>query len=436
MAERIDRSHAPRRSFPAGLAGLGAPLVIAALAQSLLPGAPNAHGGVPPPSMAALAATPAVASALKKADASRDLLVAEWTRIASIPSFSGQEGGRADAIEAAFREAGLEGVRRDAAGNVIGILPGRDRSAKTSVFMAHMDTVAQPGADFTMRRDGDRLRGPGVRDDSAGLAAILASARLAREAGVVPPVDTLLVASVEEETGLKGSQAFLEAMGAGVGSFVAVDGYLGQISYGATGIYWMKMHFKAKGSHTLKSYENPSATLAAAKAIEAIYRIAVPRHPEELESWLNVGMLGGGEVPNAQARDAWFTVDLRSNDVARIADLEGQIVGACKAAASEVGVTFEAESLQRLKGAEIEGMRDSAIVAAARGALEFLDWRDVMITPRGTADHNIAIQRGIPGVGIGVTTGDGAHTPDEVADIPPYVTGVKQLILLIASPLN
>jgi acetylornithine deacetylase/succinyl-diaminopimelate desuccinylase-like protein len=423
MAEGIDRTSAPRRAL------------LAALALSGLLASPEARPGVAPPSMAALAATPAVASALGRAEASRDLLVAEWTRIASIPSSSGQEGGRADAIEKAFREAGLAEVRRDAAGNVIGVLPGLNRSAKKSVFMAHMDTVAQPGADFTMRRDGDRLRGPGVRDDSAGLAAVLASARLAREAGVVPPVDTVIVASVGEETGLKGSQAFLEANGGDVGSFVAVDGYLGQISYGATGIYWMKMHFRAKGSHTLKSYENPSATLAAAKAIEAIYAIPVPRHPEDLESWLNIGMLGGGEVPNAQARDAWFTVDLRSNDARQIADLEEKIAGACRAAASEVGVTFEAEPLQRLKAASIDGMRDAPIVAAARGALEYLDWREVVITPRGTADHNIAIQRGIPAVGIGVTTGDGAHTPDEVADIPPYVTGVKELILLMASPL-
>lgn len=389
-----------------------------------------------PSEMEALASTPAVALALKKAGDTGDALVAEWVRVASTPSSSGREGARADLAEKALRDAGLEGVRRDAAGNVMGVLPGRDRSAKKAVFMAHMDTVAQPGADFTMRRNGDRIRGPGIRDDSSGLAGLLAATRLAREAGVVPPVDTVIVASVSEEVGLKGSQAFMEAMGGGVGAFVAVDGFLGQVSYGATSIYWMKMHFKAKGSHTLKSHENPSATLAAAKAIEGIYRIPVPRQPEDLESWINVGMLGGGEVPNAQARDAWFTVDLRSNDAAQTSALESKILDACRQASSEVGVAFEAEEIQRLRGGRIEGHRDSAIVRAAREALEYLDWREVLITPRGTADHNVAILMGIPAIGLGVTTGDGAHTPEEVADVPPYVTGVKQLVLLIASRLT
>src|SRR6266850_3672882 len=153
----------------------------------------------PLPTIAALAATPAVALALKHADATENDLVAEWIRLASVPSSSGQEGARADLVEKALREGGLEGVTRDGAGNVIGVLRGRDLSAKKSVFMAHMDTVAKPGADFTMRREGDRLRGPGIRDDSSGLAGLVAAARLAREAGIVPPVDVMIVASVGEE---------------------------------------------------------------------------------------------------------------------------------------------------------------------------------------------------------------------------------------------
>ena len=227
----------------------------------------------------------------------------------------------------------------------------------------------------------------------------------------------------------------MDAMGNEVGAFVAVDGYLGQISYAATSILWTKMHFRARGAHTLKSQENPSATLAAAKAIEEIYEIQPPRHPDDLESWINIGMLGGGEVPNAQARDAWFTVDLRSNDVGTMADLEAKITDACARAASGVGVTFEAETIQRLKGTRIEGHRDSAIVRAASGALDLLGWREVVLTPRGTADHNVAILMGVTAVALGVTTGDGAHTPEEYADIAPYVTGVKQIILLMAAPL-
>jgi len=404
--------------------------------------APRSGGALgeasPPPSpdVASLASRPEVARALALVVERRDVLIEDWVRIASTPASSGKEEARAALVEAALREAGLESVGRDERGNVLGLIPGRDRSSKRTVLMAHMDTVARPGDDVSVRNDGAALRGPGVRDDSSGVAAIVAAARIVREAGVTPPADVWIVASVEEEVGLRGARHFMDRFGDQVGAFVGVDGYLGQISYGATGIVWTKMHFRAPGAHTLRSYENPSATLAAARAIEGIYAIKVPREPETIESWINVGMLGGGEVPNAQARDAWFTVDLRSNDPATIGSLEKEILEACRRAAAEVGVAFEAETLQRLEGSRFEGRRDALIVQTARAVLEHLGWKEISLTPRGAGDHNLAVLMEIPTVAVGVTTGDRAHTPQEYAEIAPYEIGLKQIILLIASPLR
>lgn len=419
------------RGRPAVRFGLVA--AAAALLAAGLAGAGESPSGAA--AMERLASTPPVAAALAAVDAGRDELVDAWIRLASIPSSSGRESARAEFLAARMRDAGLESVHKDQAGNVIGVLPGRDRHAKQVVLMAHMDTVALPGADFTISREPGRLTGPGVRDDSAGAAAILAAARLAKAAGVIPPTDVVLVESVREEVGLEGSKAFLETSGKEVGAFIAVDGYLGEISYGATSIVWLKMHFRAPGAHTLRSYTKPSATLAAAEAITAIYALRVPRRPERLESWLNIGMLGGGDVPNAQARDAWFTVDLRSNSVETARTLESKVKDACKRAATQVGVEFEPEVLQRLEGASLPGNRDSKLAHAAQAALDYLNWDGIVPTQQGTADHNIAIQMGIPAIAIGVTTGENTHTPMEFANVDPYPVGVKQIVLLIASPL-
>jgi acetylornithine deacetylase/succinyl-diaminopimelate desuccinylase-like protein len=412
-----------------GAAATALILVAAAWALDAAPprAASRTRAGVP--------VAPAITAALSQVAAEEVRIVEDWIALASVPAWSGGEGGRADHVEREMRAMGLAEVGRDAAGNVAGILPGADRDAKGVVFMAHMDTVATHDADFTIHREGGTLRGPGVRDDSSGLSALLSAARAALEAGVRPPADVVIVASVEEEVGLKGSRAWLEAHGDNTGAFVAVDGYLGQISYGATSIFWARMHFKAPGSHTLRSYQHPSATLAVALAVKRVYDLRPARSPEERESWLNIGMLGGGDVPNAQSRDAWFSVDLRSNDPAAGERLEKQIIEICEEAADEVGVAFEQEILQRLEGASIPGHGRSKIVLAASGALDALQWPDVRLTPRGTADHNIAIQMGIPAIAVGVTTGEGAHTPTEYADIEPFATGVKQLVILMGAEL-
>jgi len=388
-------------------------------------------------SLAVLAASPEVKSALQDAEARREQFIEEWIHIAEIPAPSGDEGRRADYLESRFRQLGLEGVTRDHAGNVVGLLRGRDPSLQKVALVAHLDTVASKQTDHSVRRlEGRRLQGPGVRDNSSGLAGMLAALDLMARHGLAPEAGTYIVASVREEVGLKGAQAFVEDHGQELGAFIALDGSLGQVSYGATGIVWLKLHFKSGGAHTLKAHEMPSPILAAARAIERISAVPLRRSPEEMESWLNIGMQGGGDVPNAQARDAWFTVDLRSNDPAGLEDLEKRVAEIGSRTASEVGVQFERETLHRLEGVKPLGSPESVLVRSARDVLAYLGWEQVKLTPRGTADHDMALARRIPGIAIGVTTGDGAHTPDEYADTDPFVTGVKQVVLLLLTHLT
>ena len=76
--------------------------------------------------------------------------------------------------------------------NVVGLLPGRDRSAPAVLLMAHHDTVAGS---------------PGAADDSAGVAAILEAARAVR-AGRPPRRDLIVMFTDAEELHSDGAAAF------------------------------------------------------------------------------------------------------------------------------------------------------------------------------------------------------------------------------------
>jgi hypothetical protein len=78
--------------------------------------------------------------------------------------------------------------------NVIGTLPGRDRSAPALALMAHHDSVAGS---------------PGAADDTAGTASALEIIR-AIKAGGVPARDVMLVITDGEEAGLLGAKAFFD----------------------------------------------------------------------------------------------------------------------------------------------------------------------------------------------------------------------------------
>ncbi|HWF01770.1 MAG TPA: M20/M25/M40 family metallo-hydrolase [Caulobacteraceae bacterium] len=76
--------------------------------------------------------------------------------------------------------------------NVIGVLPGRDRSAPALALMAHYDSV-----------EGS----PGAADDAAGVASALEAVRALKAQGT-PARDVMVVITDGEEIGLMGARAF------------------------------------------------------------------------------------------------------------------------------------------------------------------------------------------------------------------------------------
>ena len=78
--------------------------------------------------------------------------------------------------------------------NLVGILPGRDRSLPALALMAHYDSV--PGS-------------PGAADDAAGVANALDIVRALRVRGV-PDRDVMVVITDGEEAGLLGARAFFD----------------------------------------------------------------------------------------------------------------------------------------------------------------------------------------------------------------------------------
>jgi di/tripeptidase len=49
----------------------------------------------------------------------------------------------------------------------------------------------------------------------------------------------------------------------------------------------------------------------------------------------------------------------------------------------------------------------------------------------GSTDANIPLSMGLPAIGLGITTGDGAHTQGEMINIQPIMRGLKQLTAVV-----
>src|SRR5437870_10369559 len=254
-------------------------------------------------------------------DANHESILREWIALTEINAPSGHEQQRAKFIESLLRKYHLDDIHYDSAGNLIAGRKGTG-SGPRIVFDAHMDTVFQPGLQIKVEvRDG-KAYAPGIGDDTRNVEALLATIRALNEAKIKTKGDLIFVFTVEEETTFKGVNNYVKENKANIDQYIALDGGYEGFTYAGIGINWYRHHFIGPGGHTRSQTPPYSATLPLARAIDRIYQLKVPARPP---SNLNIGMLGGSEVVNAKASDAWFTVDLRSTSNEVIADLEKQI---------------------------------------------------------------------------------------------------------------
>lgn len=380
----------------------------------------------------AVAARPQVRDALAWVETHFPEHVDEWVHLTQTPSPSGHEQARAAYVRGEMQKEGLE-VGTDSMGNVTGRRRGTG-GGPTVVFAGHMDTVHPADTDVTVHVDGKMLRAPGVFDDTAALADLLAVIRALNAAHVRTRGDLVFVATVQEELGLRGMDYWL-AHNPRPDLVVAVDGGLGPVNYGALGIYWTRYHFTGEGSHTNTSTGKPHPARALADAIRSIYEIPIPDDSAGGAVY-NVGMLAGGRVFNAIPQDVSFTMDLRSVNPVLLDSLDREIERRVAAAAQAQRVGWSKELVQHLRAAgtepQLAAQRAHPIVQTALAVHSFLG---IPATPEasGSTDANVAVTRGIPAIAVGRSYGGDQHTLREWADRDSALPATKMLLLLAVS---
>ncbi|MDP2054839.1 MAG: peptidase M20, partial [Acidobacteriota bacterium] len=109
---------------------------------------------------ARLMADAAVKTAVEAIKAAEPKTIEDQVALCEVEAPPFKEQKRAEVYARMFREAGLQNVRIDKEGNVLGDRPGAQPRPRL-VFSAHLDTVFPEGTDVKVKRDGHILRGPG-----------------------------------------------------------------------------------------------------------------------------------------------------------------------------------------------------------------------------------------------------------------------------------
>src|SRR5215217_3760562 len=110
--------------------------------------------------------------------------------VAQIAAPTNDEHERSRFVSASLSQTGHASVTVDEIGDVVTRIPGKDRS-RAVLLAAHLDTVFPRGTPVEIIRSNGRISGPGIGDNSLGVASVMSILESLEEQGETPAVDLL-----------------------------------------------------------------------------------------------------------------------------------------------------------------------------------------------------------------------------------------------------
>ena len=342
----------------------------------------------------------------------------------SAPTFA--EGPRGEFVRDLFIQEKLEDVSMDSLGNVYARLAGKQKKARALIVSAHLDTVFPAGTKLQIKEEAGKIFGPGIGDNSIGVAALFGILWAIRERKIELKHDVWFAANVGEEGlgDLRGMRGVVERFGKDEIGYLVLEGLaLGHVYHRAIGVRRYRIAAKTRGGHSWSDYGQPSAVHELAALITQLTQIRLPREPR---TTMNVGTILGGTGVNVLAAEAKCELDLRSEDPAVLAKIVSQVEDIILHWNHE-GVKIQAEIIGERPAGQI--MADHPMVKLAVECLQ-AQGMDASLTT-GSTDANIPLSKSIPAVVMGVTTGGGAHTLSEYIDTEPIEKGMESLVRFV-----
>ena len=272
-----------------------------------------------------------------------------------------------------------------------------------------------------MEADGT-MRGPGVSDNGAGLAALLALARAfqytnSRE--LTAPL--LFVANVGEEgEGNFSGMRFLckqSSLASKIRAFIVLDGpTIDHITHQGPGEPEIRDHLHGSGGHSWTDFGVGNPIHALSRAISLFVDSAPATQGPSRVSY-NFGTIEGGSSINSIATQARSKIDIRSESAGRIDELIDQL-------SESVDRSLQIEN-ERATGARIAakvkeiGSRPGGCLPADAPLMRYIRSVDSHLGLKSyldcaSTDANIPLSMNLPAISIGAGgQGGGAHTPSE-----------------------
>jgi tripeptide aminopeptidase len=356
----------------------------------------------------------------------REMLLANLVMIAEIPAPTFEEAHRVEFLKQRFTECGLQNISTDQVGNALAVLPGT-HGDNAILVNAHIDTPFSASINHTLSVDATQVTGPGVADNSLGIAALATLPTLLEGTGLQFHSDLILMGTTRSlgHGNLGGLRFFLANNQQPVKAGLCIEGVqLGRLDHTSRASINCQITCRISESGVADDTARAGAIVVLNRVINRINEL-VPDDDPDVE--LVFGSIKGGTTFKTPARRAQLRFQIRCETTPRLTKLAEQIDTLTDDISARTGAAVDFELTARSDSGGITA--NHPLAKASRVVITALD-----IEPRmgccSSAASSFA-DSGIPAITVGITRGANLNQTDECVLIDPIFKGLAQVIGII-----
>lgn len=359
----------------------------------------------------------------EKIKESREVILANLIMLGEIAAPTFQEARRINFLTDRFSEVGLLNSSVDEVGNGVGILDGEENEDNI-LIVAHADTVFSEKVDHTLTVEPNRVWGPGVADNSLGLAVVASLPTLLERLNIKLNNNLILMGATRSlgRGNLEGLRFFLSNNKLPIKAGVCVEGaQLGRLSHVSIGMLRGEITCTVPEEYDWTRFGDASAILTINEVINKINDIPLPKRPR---TSIVLGSIEGGASFNAIATSANLRFEIRSESSEMVEEIGSRMEEIVAEVTSKTGDEINLDIFARR---EPGGIKFSHPLA--RKTRLIMEKQDIQ--PRlapSTSELAAFIDKNIPAITLGISKGDNLHEVKENIEIEPLFEGVTQLI--------
>jgi len=356
----------------------------------------------------------------------REMILANLVMVGEIPAPTFGEKERIAFLMQRFSECGLHNCSVDEVGNGVGVIDGEEPE-RSILLVAHADTIFADTVDHTVTVATDAVTGPGVADNSLGVALLASLPTLLEGLGIRLKSDLILLGGVQSlgRGNLKGLRFFLANNPMPIQAGVCIEGVpLERLSYSSIGMLRGEVSCAVPVEYDWSRFGATSAIVTLNEIVTKILEIPLPRRPK---TNIFMGSIAGGTSFNTIARNAVLRFEIRSESAEIAHHIWGQIDDIASEVSSQSGADVAVDIFARREPGGVHFRHPLATTAR-----EIM--RKLGLQPRtapSTSELSAFIDRSIPAITVGITEGENLNEESESIKISTIATGVAQLLAII-----